>query len=52
MARPIKPTPILYGKEATNFELRMQNPPKISLKEKREMEAAYKLAQSRATFAL
>ena len=47
MARPIKPTPVLYGKEATAFELRMQNPPRLSTKEINEQKTAFKLAQSR-----
>lgn len=35
MARPIKETPILFGKDARKFEERMKNPPKET-KEQRE----------------
>ncbi len=28
MARPVKETPILFGKDARRFEERMKNPPK------------------------
>ena len=35
MARPIKETPILYGEEARQFEMRMMNPKPVS-KERRE----------------
>jgi hypothetical protein len=52
MARPIKPTPVLYGEDAIRFELRMQNPPKISAAEREEQRAAYELAKSRANFVL
>ena len=30
MARPIKETPMLYGEEALQFEMRMMNPSPIS----------------------
>ena len=30
MARPIKETPILYGAEARQFEMRMMNPEPVS----------------------
>lgn len=36
MARPIKETPILYGAEARQFEMRMMNPEPVS---KERMEA-------------
>ncbi|MBO4906566.1 MAG: hypothetical protein J5486_05975 [Bacteroidaceae bacterium] len=35
MARPIKETPILFGEEARQFEMRMMNP-KLLSEEKRE----------------
>ena len=35
MARPIKETPILYGAEARQFEMRMMNPEPVS-KERQE----------------
>jgi hypothetical protein len=44
MARPIKETPILFGKEARDFEARMKNPPKISEEKKKRMRAAYETA--------
>ncbi|MDR2964055.1 MAG: hypothetical protein LBU90_10555 [Bacteroidales bacterium] len=50
MARPIKETPTLYGEEARRFEREIANPKKISAKERREMDAAYELIKSRATF--
>jgi hypothetical protein len=47
MATPIKPTPVLYGEDAARFEKRMQNPPKLSKKEKEEQRKAYELVKSR-----
>ncbi len=41
MARPIKETPILYGSDARRFELRMQNPPKVSLEKRAEIRKSY-----------
>lgn len=41
MARPIKETPILFGDDAKRFELRMQNPPKISGKKREEIRRSY-----------
>jgi hypothetical protein len=48
MARPIKPTPILYGKDAIRFEEKMQNPAPISKEEREEQRKAYELFKSRA----
>ena len=39
MARPIKETPILYGAEARQFEMRMMNPEPVS---KERQEAIYR----------
>ncbi|GHU81111.1 hypothetical protein FACS1894145_8080 [Bacteroidia bacterium] len=50
MARPIKPTPILYGEDAIRFELKMQNVKPISPEKRKEMREAYELVKSRATF--
>jgi hypothetical protein len=46
MARPIKETPILYGKYARAFEKRMQNPPKETPEERERRIANYKAAMS------
>ena len=43
MARPIKETPILYGKDAKRFEERMKNPPRETLEERERRLANYKL---------
>jgi hypothetical protein len=48
MARPIKPTPILYGKDAIRFEEKMRNPTPISREEREEMKKAYQWAKERA----
>jgi hypothetical protein len=48
MARPIKPTPILYGKDAIRFEEKMRNPTPISQEEREEMKKAYQWAKERA----
>ena len=50
MARPIAETPILFGEDARRFEREIANPKKISAKERQEMNAAYELFKSRATF--
>lgn len=46
MARPIKETPLLYGKDAERFEERMKNPPKESISDRRRREANYHAAMS------
>ena len=43
MARPIKETPILYGKDAKRFEERMKNPPRETLEERERRLADYAL---------
>jgi len=50
MARPIKPTPILYGEDAVRFEMRMQNVKPMSKKEREEQRRAYEWAKAHATF--
>ena len=52
MARPIKPTPILYGKDAIRFEERMKTPKYLSKEEREEQRKAYEWAKSIATFKL
>lgn len=46
MARPIKETPILFGKDARRFEERIQNPPKESKEDRARREANYRAALS------
>ena len=46
MARPIKETPILFGKDAKRFEDRMKNPPKETKEERSRREANYRAAMS------
>ena len=46
MARPIKETPILFGKDAIRFEERMQNPPKESKEDRTRRVANYRAAMS------
>lgn len=48
MAKPIKETPILYGDEARKFELKMQNPIKISAERQQKMQEDYEFLRSRA----
>ena len=48
MARPIKPTPILYGKDAIRFEENMKTRKYLSKEEVEEMNKAYELFKSRA----
>ena len=42
MARPIKETPILYGKDARRFETRMQEKRHISQEERARIDVHYK----------
>ena len=48
MARPIKPTPILYGKDAIRFEENMKTRKYLSKEEVEEQRKAYELFKSRA----
>ena len=50
MATPIKPTPVLYGEDAIRFEMRMQNPPRLSAEERAEQREAYAYFKSIADF--
>jgi len=50
MARPIKPTPIIYGEDAIRFEERMKNIIPMPKEEREEQRRAYELAKSRANF--
>jgi hypothetical protein len=43
MARPIRETPILYGKDAKRFLERMKNPPKETQEEKKRRLEDYHL---------
>ena len=46
MARPIKETPILYGKDAIKFEARMKNPPRESSEKLAEIHRDYNYIMS------
>ena len=46
MARPIKETPILYGKDAIAFESRMKNPPRESHEKLEEINRDYNYIMS------
>ena len=50
MATPIKPTPILTGKDSHRFAKAMENVQKISLKERIEYEKAYEWFKRAAKF--
>jgi len=52
MATPIKPTPILTGRDARRFEKAMENVQKISPKRREEMRKSYEWFKSIATFPL
>jgi hypothetical protein len=43
MARPVRETPILYGKDAKRFLERMKNPPKETPEEKKRRLEDYHL---------
>ncbi|GHT23293.1 hypothetical protein FACS189430_06340 [Bacteroidia bacterium] len=47
MARPIKPTPILYGEDAIRFEMRMQNVKSMPKREREEQRRAYEWFMSK-----
>lgn len=49
MARPIRETPILFGKDAHRFLTRMQNPPKETAEKRAERLRHYKMALSALT---
>lgn len=50
MARPIKETPILKGKDASRFAERIANPAPVSQSEKDEARAAYEAFKAISTF--
>ncbi|MDR2473626.1 MAG: hypothetical protein LBD53_08740 [Tannerella sp.] len=52
MARPIKPTPILTGRDARRFEKETENVQKIPREERDEMHRAYELFKRIAVFPL
>ena len=50
MARPIKETPILYGKDAERFLYEMENVKPASDAEKKRVRASYEKIKKLATF--
>ena len=50
MARPIKETPILYGKDAERFIHEMENVKPASDAEKKRVRASYEKIKKLATF--
>lgn len=50
MARPIKETPVLTGKDAENFARRMANPAPVSDAEKEADRKAYEAFKAISTF--
>ena len=52
MARPIKDTPIIWGKDAERLTKAMENPVPISEEKRKKMEEAYEWFKSRAKFPL
>jgi hypothetical protein len=52
MAQPIKPTPILTGRDARRFEKEIENVQKIPCEEREEMRKAYELFKRIAVFKL
>ena len=50
MARPIKETPVLHGKDAEVFAKRIQNPTPVSQSEKEEARKAYEAFKAISTF--
>ncbi len=49
MARPIRETPVLFGKDARLFEERMKNPRKVSKAERERVKKNYELVMKAAT---
>jgi len=52
MATPIKPTPILTGKDSRRFAKEIENNRKISFEERAEYEKAYEWFKRSAKFSL
>jgi hypothetical protein len=50
MARPIKETPIITGKDAKRFRETMENIKPVTIKRIEEINQSYELAKSHATF--
>ena len=50
MARPIKETPVLRGKDAENFAKRMTNPAPVCKSEKEAARKAYEAFKAISTF--
>lgn len=50
MARPIKETPELYGKDAERFEKMIAQPKPVSVKEKERARKAYQIMKSISNF--
>ena len=50
MARPIKETPILYGKDAERFIREMEHVKPASEEEKKRVRASYEKIKKLATF--
>ena len=50
MARPIKETPILYGKDAERFIREMENVKPATEEEKKRVRASYEKIKTLATF--
>ena len=50
MARPIKETPVLRGKDAENFAKRMANPAPVSKAEKEPARKANEAFKPKSTF--
>lgn len=47
MARPIKETPILYGADARQFEMRMMNPEPVSKERQEAINRDYEFMRTR-----
>ena len=47
MERPIKETPILYGAEARQFEMRMMNPEPVSKERQEAINRDYEFMRTR-----
>lgn len=52
MARPIKETPVLRGRDAENFAKRMANPAPVSSVEKEAARKAYEAFKAISTFSM
>jgi len=52
MARPIKETPVLTGKDAVLFEKRLKSIRPVSEKERNRLKESYKIYKKIATFSV